>query len=143
MRAPVLLKIASGLTVIHAALHTFGGLLHAPSHGPGEIAVLDAMKSFQFDVMGSRRTYWDFYFGFGLFVSVSLLLQAALLWQLASLAKSQPDKARPLMASLFLAFVAAVVLSWRWFFIAPLLMEALIAILVGWAYVLSGRRGFD
>ena len=143
MKPPILLRSASILTFIHAGLHTFGGLLSAPSHGPEEITVLNAMKSFRFEFMGSPRTYWDFYFGFGLFLTVSLLLQAVLLWQLASLTKSDPDKARPFIAALLIAFIAAVVLSWRFFFIAPLVTEALIAILIGLAYVLTRPRSSD
>jgi hypothetical protein len=98
------------------------------------------MKSSKFDFMGSLRSYWDLYLGLGLVVSVSLLLQAVLLWQLASLAKADPVKARPFMASLLLAFIAAVVLSWRFFFIAPLVTEALIAILIALAYVSARPR---
>jgi hypothetical protein len=137
MRPAILLKVAAGLAVIHAALHTFGGLLAAPSHGAAEIAVLDSMRSASFDFMGSQRSYWDFYMGFGLFLTVGLLVQGALLWQLAALAGSDPQRARPFMATLIFGFVAAAVLSWRFFFIAPLVTEALIALLVASAHVLS------
>jgi hypothetical protein len=41
------------------------------------------------------------------------------------------------MATLIFGFVAAAVLSWRFFFIAPLVTEALIALLVASAHVLS------
>ncbi len=134
MKAPRLLRIASVLSFIHAVLHTFGGLLKAPSHGPQEIAVLNTMKSFQFDFMGSRRTYWDFYLGFGLFVTLALLVEAVLLWQLASLVASEPTRARPLIASLFAAFVGAIVLSWGFFFVAPLITS-----LIAMAYTVSKR----
>ena len=126
--------------MIHAVLHTVGGLLGEPSHGPEERAVIAAMKASAFDFMGSPRTYWDFYFGFGLFLSVGLVLQAVLLWQLAALAKSDPAKARPFMISLFLAFVAAILLSWQFFFIAPLVTEAIIAAFIALAYMSSRPR---
>jgi len=32
--------------------------------------------------MGSMRSYWDFFFGYGLFVTIFLLAVAVLLWQL-------------------------------------------------------------
>ena len=114
MKPQLLLRIAAVLTLIHAVLHTVGGLLGEPSHGPEERAVIAAMKASVFDFMGSPRTYWDFYFGFGLFLSVGLVLQAVLLWQLAALAKSDPAKARPFMISLFLAFVAAILALVAW-----------------------------
>ena len=43
------------------------------------------MQSTHFYIMGSSRTYWDFYVGFGLFVSVFLLLAVVLAWQLGRL----------------------------------------------------------
>lgn len=140
MKAPILLRVASVLTLIHAVLHTVGGLLSAPTHGPAETAVLDAMKASRFDFMGSPRSYWDFYMGFGLFLTLSLLLQSVLLWQLAVLAVSDPSKARPFMVSLLLAFIAAIGLSWKFFFVAPLAMEALIATLIALAHMTSRSR---
>jgi hypothetical protein len=38
------------------------------------------MKSHHFDAMGFSRTYWDFYYGFGLVISGYLLVQAVMLW---------------------------------------------------------------
>jgi hypothetical protein len=140
MTPTILLRCASLLALVHSLLHTFGGLLAAPSHGADEERVLATMKSLRFDFMGSARSYWDFYFGFGLFLTVALVLQAVLLWQLAALARTEPDQARPFLATLFVSFLAAVLLSWRYFFVAPLVMEAVIAALVGLAWVLSGRR---
>jgi len=139
MKAHILLRAASILTLIHALLHHFGGLTRPPSHGQGEVAVRTTMKSFQMDMMGSLCSYWDFYFGFGVFVTVSLLLLAVLLWQLAALAKSEPAKVRPFMMTLFVGFVTYVIVSWKYFFIAPLVTEAIIALLIGLAYVFSRR----
>jgi hypothetical protein len=139
MKSSILLRIASVLTLIHAVLHTVGGLFSPPGHGPNEITVLNTMKAFQFDFVGSMRSYWDFYFGFGLIVTLFLLLDAVLLWQLASLAKSDAATARPFMLTLLAAFVAMTVLSWRYFFIAPLLVEGVIAVLIGAAYALTLR----
>lgn len=135
-----LLRSAAVLTFLHAVLHTFGGLLSAPQHGPEEIFVLDTMQSRQFDFMGSQRSYWDFYIGFGLFLTVSLLMQAALLWLLAALTKAEPSKAHPLIAVVLVGFMAAIALSWQFFFIAPLVMEILIGALVGLAYWFSRER---
>lgn len=83
------LRIASILTVVHCVLHTFGGVLGSPKHGAEEIAVIETMKSHPFDVMGSVRSYWDFFFGYGLFVTIFLLGASVLFWQLGSFAKSK------------------------------------------------------
>jgi len=60
-----------------------------------------------------------------------------LLWQLATLAQSDPMKSRPFMVSLLVAFLAAIALSWKYFFIAPLVTEVLIAMFIALAYVFS------
>jgi hypothetical protein len=44
------------------------------------------MRSVRFDAHGFSRTYWEFYVGFGLFVSVFLVFAAVLAWQLGDLA---------------------------------------------------------
>lgn len=137
MKPRILLRVASVLTLVHAILHTFGGLLSPPSHGPEELTVLTAMKAFRFDAMGSLRSYWDFYLGFGLFLTVTLILISVLLWQLAALVRVSPASARPLIASLFACFAAFAVLSWMYFFIAPLVTELVIGICIGLAYISS------
>lgn len=139
MKSHILLRIASLLTLIHALLNTFAGLLSGTSKNQEEVNLLNAMKSLEFDAMGSLRTYWDFYFGFGLFLTLNLLLLSALLWQLAALVKIEPAIARPFIGSLGIAFVAFAVLSWLYFFIAPLILELLIAIILGLAYATSRR----
>ena len=85
------LRIASVLTVLHCIGHTIGGVfsVDAPP-GTKEGAVVSTMKSNQFDVMGATRSFWDFFIGFGLTISVSSLLQAVVFWQLAGLAKTDP-----------------------------------------------------
>ena len=139
MKDVALLRAASVLTFVHAASHTVGGLLKSPAHGAQEIAVLDTMKSYTFDFMGSMRSYWDFYFGFGLFVTLGLMLQAILLWQLAPLARATPHFARPLLLTLLASFVVMMVLSWQYFFVAPLAIEGLIAVLIAVACLPTRR----
>jgi hypothetical protein len=137
VKSHVLLRIASLLTLLHALLNTFAGLLSGTSKNQEEVNLLNAMKALQFDAMGSLRTYWDFYFGYGLFLTLNLLLISALLWQLASLVKTEPAIARPFIGSLGIAFLAFAVLSGLYFFIAPLILEILVAVLLGLAYAFS------
>jgi len=66
VKPTLFLRIASILTFVHCVLHTFGGVLSSPRHGAEEVAVIEAMKSHSFDVMGSMRSYWDFFFGYAL-----------------------------------------------------------------------------
>ena len=76
------LRAAAAVTLLYALGHALGGL---ESWSPiSANPTLDAMRTFEFDVMGRMRTYLDFYLGFGHIITVLLLLQAVLLWQLAA-----------------------------------------------------------
>ena len=90
---------------------------------PGETEVLRSMRAFQFDVMGATRTYWHFYVGFGLYITVLLLLQAVLLWQLASLVRVDPGRVRPLLGTLSVAGVAGTVVVSAFIFAVPALFS--------------------
>ena len=135
------LRVASVLSLLHCIGHTIGGVfsVDAPS-GTKEGAVVEAMKSNQFDVMGATRSYWDFFIGYGLTISVSELLQAVIFWHLAGLAKTDPRRMRPIIAAFLLANLAFTMLAWRYFFIPPLLGDLLITIALGLAYLRAGRK---
>ncbi len=140
MKPTILLRVASILTLIHAVLHTIGGVLGKPKNGSEEVAVIETMKAHQFMVMGSPRTYWDFFFGYGLILSVCLLVEGVLFWQLADIAKSQPKLIRPILAAFILAFCGTAIIAGRYFFIAPAVTEVLIAGCLVGAYVTAGAK---
>lgn len=127
MKPTLFLRIAAVLTLLHCVAHTMGGVFGSPKHGTEEIAVIETMKAHHFDVMGSMRSYWDFFFGYGLFVTVVLLVDSIFFWQLASLAKTNPVWMRPILAMFCFNFVAMAIVSWRYFFVAPAAIELLIA----------------
>jgi len=139
MKPPVLLRVASLLTLIFCAGQTYG-TLGSSSVDPEQAAVFMAMQTYPFEIMGARRTHWQFYRGFSLLFSVTLLLLAVLLWQLARLAKSDPAGAKPLIASLFLAYLGFTILSGVYFFIAPAAFSAAVAICLALAFT-STRSG--
>lgn len=139
MKPSILLKIASVIAFLYFAGHT-AGIPWTPGLGPAELTVIEGMKSNHFDAMGSSRTYWDFYFGFGIAISIFQLLQAVLLWQLSSFAKTDPDRMRPILASLLAAYIATTVVGWMYFFIAPLAMAFAITVLLALALFAAGKR---
>jgi hypothetical protein len=139
LESSLFLRVASVLTLLFAVGHTLGG---KDSWSPvGETDVLRAMRSFRFDAGGAERTYLDFYLGFGYTLGVFLVLQAVLLWQLASIAKTDPLRIRPMIASLLVALIAAASLSWIFILPVPAISFAVIAVCLGLA-LLSSRRGF-
>src|SRR5260221_11356493 len=138
MKAPLLLRMASIISGLTAAGHTLGG---RQSWSPGgETEVLRAMKTVSYHVMGVDRTFWNFYAGFGLTISVYQLLQAVLLWQLATIAKDQPRRVRPLIASFFLATIACGLIAWKLIFVVPVVFSGVLAACLGLAYIAAGAQ---
>jgi hypothetical protein len=138
MSTSILLRVASILTLIFAVGHSLGGM---QSWSPaGETAVLREMRSFRFEAEGLSRTYWDFYVGFGVLISIYLFVQAVLLWQFAALAKADPPRVRPLIASFFLASLASALVSWRFIFAIPVVFAGLVAVCLALAFFYGAPR---
>jgi hypothetical protein len=94
------------------------------------------MRSISFDVQGFRRSYWDFFAGFGFFVSVLLVFAAILAWQLGSMPREALAAIPVIRWSFATCFVVVAALTWRYFFIAPDVLSSLVALsLVGAAWL--------
>jgi hypothetical protein len=135
MTTTLLLRIASVISLVFTAGHTLGGLRKWSPMGENE--VLKAMTEVRFDTMGANRSYLDFFMGFGWSISVLMLLQTVLLWQLASLARADPDRVRPMIAVFGLATLATGVIAWRFIFPIPALFSSALLIMLLAAYVVS------
>ena len=132
------LRLAAVLTLLYCAGHTMG-MPWTPYTNPEATSILEALKSHSFEADGFKGTYWDIYFGFGLIISVYLLVQAVVLWQVASLAKTDAIRVRPIVVSFLVAFVINAALSWKYFFIVPVVIAGLTAICLAIALVMTGR----
>jgi hypothetical protein len=126
MKAPVLYRIAAVLLLLFAAGHTLGFRQIDPSWGVDP--AIEALRSTHFNIQGLSRTYWDFYTGFGLFMTVFLLFAAALSWQLGGLPRETLKIVSAATWSFAACFVAVTFLSWRYFFIVPLVFSGLITV---------------
>lgn len=110
------LRVSSVIALLFAAGHTLGGLKYwSPM---GENSVLKSMRDVHFDTLGVSRSYLDFYMGFGYSLTVAQLMQAALLWQFATLARDDVPHLRPMIAVIALANLAGAIIAWR--FILPI-----------------------
>src|SRR4029077_7929793 len=132
MKTRLALRIASFAMFLFAIGHSLGG---TKSWSPaGENDVLRAMRSVHFNAAGANRTYMDFYTGFGWTLTIFLLLQAVLLWQLAAIAESNPRSVRPFIASFFAATLASAAVSWEFILPVPVIFSAAIATCLGVAF---------
>ena len=132
MTTTLLLRIASVISLIFTAGHTMGGLRQwSPM---GDNPVLKSMTEVRFDTMGANRSYLDFFMGFGWSITVLMLMETILLWQLASLAQTEPGRVRPIIAVIALATVGTGAIAWRFIFPVPALFSAALVIALGLAY---------
>ena len=132
MKPTLLLRIASVLTIVHAGLHTIGGVLSKPDPGAAATAFA-AMQSNHFLVMGLSRTYADFYRGLGVAISIFLTAEGIVFWQLGSLARTEAYRLRPILATFLIAYLAVAVNSYESIFQVPVVVEVLIGICLGLA----------
>ena len=138
MKAFHFLRSAAVLTLVYCAGHSMG-MPWTPYTDTEATSVLEAMKSHSFEAEGFKGTYWDLYFGFGLIIGVFLLVQSAVLWQVASLARTDAIRVRPIVVSFLIAFVINAALSWKYFFAVPVVTAGLIATCLAIAIGLAGR----
>jgi hypothetical protein len=141
MKASLILRIALALVLLELAGHTWLILSFVPKHGLEEAAVIAAMKSREFSFGGSYRTYWDLYFGYELFVSLSLIVEAGVLWQVMRLANAATPGIRTITGVLAGGEICYAILMGRYFFIIPIAGHTTMAMLLAaaWLRIPAGR----
>jgi hypothetical protein len=137
MKASLLYRISAVLLLLFAIGHTLGFRQSDPKWGVD--ALLGSMRSTHFDVQGFNRTYWDFFVGFGLFVTVFLLLAAIMAWLMGGLPPETLTRTRGIAWTLALCFAAVTVLSWRYFFVIPIVFSLVITVCLISAAWLSSK----
>ncbi len=135
MSASMLLRIASVVSLLFTIGHTLGGLKKWSPMGDNE--VLRAMGATRFDTMGASRSYLDFFMGFGWSISVAMVLQTVVLWQLGSLARTNAAQLRPMIAVFALATLASGVIAWRFIFPIPATFSAVLLFALVAAYAVA------
>jgi hypothetical protein len=138
MNAAKFYKIASVLLFLFAIGHTVG-LLRPKRLGKEGDEVLAAMRTVHVHVMGSDHTFWDFYVGFGLLVSILFVFTGVWAWQLSTLCERQSEAVKVLAWPFFLCQTAVAVLCCTNFFLAPIVFSVLISLCCGLA-AYKGRR---
>ena len=126
MKPSLLYRIASILLILFAVGHTLGFRQVDPKWGIDSF--IQSMRSVHFNANGSERTYWDFFVGFGLFVTALMVFAAIVAWQFGGLPPETLARMRISAWGFVLCFAFVAFLSWRYFFLVPVIFS--IAILV-------------
>ena len=131
MTARMWLRVSAVLSLLFAAGHSLGGRKQwSPM---GDNPVLRMMKAVQFQTMGVSRSYYDFFMGFGISLSISMLTQAFVLWFMADLATSHAARLRPMILVFLVASLAGVVVAWQYIFPIPALFSLVLCATLGMA----------
>ncbi len=128
MKSKLLYRFASILLLLWAIGHSLGFRAGDPAWRAD--ALVTSMQSLHFNAQGFDRTYWDFFVGFGFFVSVFLLFAAFLAWQLSGVPPETLARLRGTTWALALSFAALTVLSWKYFFTLALAFSIAITLLL-------------
>jgi len=130
----MLYRISSILLLLFAAGHTIGFRKTQPEWAVDSL--IASMQSIHFYAQGFNRSYLDFFVGFGFFVSVFFLFSAVLAWQLGGLRAETLALLRGPAWAFAICYVAVTILSWRYFFIAPIVFSSVVTIcLIGAAWL--------
>jgi hypothetical protein len=130
------LRIVAILMALGDIGHTSGVLRTIP-RSLSEGGLLGPLQAFHITMMGTSRTHWDFYVGFGLSVSFQFLLIAGLAWMAGNLAETEPARARPFIYLLLAAQLAGGYIGVAYFFLAPIAVTLLTVICLVWSLVLT------
>lgn len=102
---------------------------------PREKLLGDSMKTVDFIFLGERSTYWNLYFGWGLWMAVSLLTLAIILWLLSDLAHVAPRNVGVISGVISATSLIGIYLSFRFFYIPPIIFYSVICALLAAAAV--------
>lgn len=136
MTPSLLYRIASVLLVLYTLGHTFGFQHVDPRWGVDDL--IDRLRTTRFTAQGRQgRSYWGFVLGFGYFCTVLMLFTALLAWQLGGLPRATLATMPVITWGFALSFVAATIVTVRYFFIAPITFSTLVTICLTLAAWLS------
>lgn len=140
MRLATLFRIAALVALLQFVGHGTLFLTYTPQHGPDELAVVHAMRSHYFSFSGYVRSYWDMYFGYGLFAAFNCAIEALLFWFIAPLADTAGRRILPIAATFLFANVGYTALIARYFFALPAYFDITLGLLMIAALLLASRR---
>lgn len=137
MKASLFYRIASVLLLLFAAGHTLGFRQSDPSWGVD--ALLGSMRSIHFQVQGFSRTYWDLFVAAAFCVGAFYFFAAILAWQLGGLPPQTLAQLRGVVWAFAVCFAAITLVSWRYLFVLPIVLSAVITVCLIAAAWLSAK----
>jgi hypothetical protein len=126
-------RIATYLLALYALGHTLGAVVKTPQLGAESDEVVRMMKWVHVRPQGADCTWFGFYRGFGALISVYFVFSAVLTWQLGGMSPRELRRLAPVTWALFASYIAGAVVSWLYFFPAPIVFGTATAVVLGLA----------
>lgn len=98
--------------------------------GFAETIVVTTMKGSHLSFGGMSRTYWDLYFGYGMFASATWILEAILLWIVAGMGRNDERGVKAILALLIVANAAHAAATFVWFTPLSLVFDVPVVLLL-------------
>ena len=124
----ILYRVSAVVLLLFAAGHQYGFRQVDPQWKAD--STVAAMRDVRFPVQGFHRTYWEFFSGFGFFVTTLLLFSAVFAWQVGGLSPEVRSALAPVRWTFAIAYVVIAALTWRYFFVAPGILSTVVALLL-------------
>ena len=132
-------RLSAYVLLFYAVGHTLGAVAATPGFGAESDAVVSAMKTVHVAADGADCTWYGFYRGFGILVSVFFAFSAFLTWHLGGKNERERRAFLPVTWTLFLSYAASIPVTWVYFFAAPRFLSTVVAVLLGFACVRETR----
>jgi hypothetical protein len=124
-------RLAAYTLVLYALGHTLGAVIRTPHFGLESDGVVAAMKDVHVLASGYDCTWYGFYRGFGIFVTVYFLFSAALAWHVGGMRTRERAAFAPIMWALFASHAISIVTASLYFFGVPIVFSTLVTLLLG------------
>jgi hypothetical protein len=128
--SPVVLIRLSSILVFLLMVGHMSAYPWTSAHSLQETQLVDSMKSVELKFFGERSAYWSLYFGWGFLVGVLLLTLAIILWLLSDLARLAPRPVGVITGISSVSCLVGAYLSYRFFYIPPILFFCLTCVIL-------------
>jgi hypothetical protein len=124
-------RLAAYVLVLYTLGHTLGAVVNTPRFGAESDAVAAAMKSVHVYAQGSDCTWYGFYRGFGVFVSIYFAFSVYAAWLLGGAHGQERRSFLPIGWALFVSHAGGAIVAFAYFFPVPIVFSTVITALLG------------
>lgn len=132
-------RLASYTLVLYTFGHTVGAVIRTPDFGVESTHVATTMKTVHVVAEGADRTWYDFYRGFGIFVSLFFILSVFMTFYIGGKTAAERRALLPLTCGLGVCYGVSIVIACAYFFAMPIMFSTAVTLLLAVAAARDAR----